>query len=47
MTQARNIADMLDSSGDINTTHLDNAPAADWNSLLNKPILYIFEFLFI
>ena len=39
MTQARNIADMLNSSGDINTSHLDNAPAADWNSLLNKPTL--------
>jgi len=39
MTQARNIADMLNNSGDIQTTHLDNAPAADWNSLLNKPTL--------
>jgi hypothetical protein len=37
MTIARQIADLVDSGGDIKTDHLDNVPASDWNTILNKP----------
>ncbi len=37
MTIARQIADMIDSGGDVDTTYLDNVPASDWNTLLNVP----------
>jgi len=38
MSKARDIANLLDTSGDVLLTHLDNAQA-DWNTLLNKPAL--------
>ncbi len=37
MTIARQIADLVDSGGDINQGALDNVPASDWNTILNKP----------
>ena len=37
MTIARQIADLVDSGGDINLDKLDNVPASDWNTILNKP----------
>jgi hypothetical protein len=37
MTIARQIADMIDSGGDVDATYLDNVPASDWNTLLNVP----------
>lgn len=37
MTIARQIADLIDASGDVKSDHLDNVPDSDWNTLLNKP----------
>jgi len=37
MTIARQIADLVDSGGDINQGALDNVPDSDWNTILNKP----------
>ena len=37
MSIARQIADFLDSGGDLKTDVLDNVPASDWNTILNKP----------
>ena len=37
MTIARQIADLVDSGGDIASGALDNVPASDWNTILNKP----------
>jgi hypothetical protein len=39
MSKARQIADLLDSGGDVQSGALDNMPASDWNTLLNKPTL--------
>tara|TARA_B100000470_G_scaffold72642_1_gene55510 strand:- start:9496 stop:10026 length:531 start_codon:yes stop_codon:yes gene_type:complete len=38
-TRADEIARLLDSGGDVIGGALDNAPASDWNTLLNKPAL--------
>ncbi|SVB45901.1 uncharacterized protein METZ01_LOCUS198755, partial [marine metagenome] len=37
MTIARQIADMIDSGGDVVAGALDNVPDSDWNTILNKP----------
>ena len=37
MTIARQIADLVDTSGDVKLTNLDNVPPSDWNTLLNLP----------
>ena len=37
MTIARQIADLVDTSGDVKLTNLDNVPPSDWNTLLNVP----------
>ena len=37
MTIARQIADLVDATGDINSDALDNVPDSDWNTILNKP----------
>jgi hypothetical protein len=37
MSIARQIADMIDSGGDVESGFLDNVPASDWNTLLNVP----------
>ena len=37
MTIARKIADLIEADGDVKSDHLDNVPASDWNTLLNKP----------
>lgn len=39
MSQARKLADLLDSGGDVKATHFDNAPPTtpDWNTMTNKP----------
>jgi len=42
MSKAREIADLLDPSGDVVLGALDNLPAGavpDWDTLLNKPVL--------
>jgi|ETNmetMinimDraft_18_1059904.scaffolds.fasta_scaffold05194_4 hypothetical protein len=39
MSNARLIADLLDTGGDVLQAALDNMPASDWNTLLNKPTL--------
>ena len=39
MSNARKIADLLDVGGDVLQAALDNMPASDWNTLLNKPTL--------
>tara|TARA_B100000470_G_scaffold72642_1_gene55511 strand:- start:10039 stop:10548 length:510 start_codon:yes stop_codon:yes gene_type:complete len=38
-TRASEIARLLDSGGDVIVGALDNMPASDWNTLLNKPAL--------
>lgn len=37
MTIARQIADLVDTAGDVKLTNLDNVPPSDWNTLLNVP----------
>jgi len=37
MTRARDMADLLDSNGDVKSAALDNVPAADWTTLQNRP----------
>ena len=37
MSIARQIADLLEASGDVKSDHLDNVPPSDWNTLLNVP----------
>ena len=37
MSKARQIADLIDAGGDVLQTALDNMPASDWDTLLNKP----------
>ena len=37
MSRARLLADLLETDGDVKSTHLDNVPPADWSNLLNKP----------
>ena len=41
MSKARELADLLESDGDVKSSALDNAPSqqADWNTMLNKPSL--------
>ena len=39
MSRARLLADLLETDGDVKSTHLDNVPPADWSNLLNKPTL--------
>lgn len=41
MSKARYLADLLESTGDVKSSALDNAPPqpADWNTMLNKPTL--------
>jgi len=37
MTIARQIADLIDTGGDVKLSNLDNVPPSDWNTLLNRP----------
>jgi len=37
MSTSRLIADLLDAGGDVVSGALDNVPASDWTTLLNKP----------
>ena len=40
MSKSRQIADLLDSGGDVKSDFLDNAmPSFDWNNTANKPSL--------
>ena len=39
MSKARLLADLLETDGDVIVGGLDNVPAADWNTLVNKPTL--------
>lgn len=39
MGKARLLADLLETDGDVIASGLDNVPASDWNTLLNKPTL--------
>lgn len=37
MTKARELANLLEADGDVISSSLDNVPASDWTTLLNKP----------
>lgn len=37
MSKARELANLLEVDGDVITASLDNVPASDWTTLLNKP----------
>tara|TARA_Y100001936_G_scaffold86957_1_gene85297 strand:- start:36850 stop:37596 length:747 start_codon:yes stop_codon:yes gene_type:complete len=37
MSKARELANLLEADGDVISASLDNVPASDWTTLLNKP----------
>ena len=37
MSKARELANLLEVDGDVVSASLDNVPASDWTTLLNKP----------
>ena len=37
MSKARELANLLEADGDVISAGLDNVPASDWTTLLNKP----------